>query len=513
MVNAGCETETDANGAVVGKGCGGPNGKKYEADGTKPNEYDQINLRCFQQKRRFGVDYLYPVERYSRALREPIICPFEDDLDPKSCNDDEKLPNPLFTDLTLEDRQLADPAALPAPPRPQSLVFFAGILGVPWQDIAISPDPSDELVYRNAAGDAETAINWNWLIGDRNPPNGIPTPEDPLMIEQVEPRSGTNPATGELVADVSAGFLANSINGHEWNIADRSDLQYACIFPLAEPENCATPTEAFEQSMNGTAPVPNCDCTEFGKDAETEVDFNNPLCQAEDGSYSRTQRYAKAYPGLRQLQVLKDFGNNSIVASICPKESDRAKPDYGYRPAVATIVERLKEQLADKCLSRQLGVREDGSVPCIIVEAAPPNIATEAVCENVNSARASITEEVAAEVRRSFEASGQCGSEGTPPCESYRLCEIKQLLNSEDPTGLDTCLNNPDNSTGDGWCYIDPSKNVGNVALVEKCAETEKRKLRFVGDGTPANGTVTFVACAGAVFDQSTAGGETVANE
>ncbi len=504
---SGCATEADAAGNTVGAGCG--ESKKYEVtNGTEPNQFDQINLRCFQQKRRFGVDYLYPVERYSRALSAPLICPFEDDLDPDGCSDDQLVDNPLFDDLNYDP---ADPMSVRAPPRPASLVFLAGIVGVPWQDVAVDASGA-ELVYRSARiNDANLEdnqkINWDWLIGPRNPADGIPKPADPLMIESVEPRSGTNPATGIAVADPSSGQLANPINGHEWNITDRSDLQYACIFPLLESEDCIDPLIDQEMRIAGQA-VPNCDCTEFGlgPDDDPAGGFNNPLCQAGDGSYDRTQRYAKAYPSLRQLQVLHDFGSNSIVASICPKETqDMTAPDFGYRPAVAAIVERLKEQLADKCLPRQLGVREDGSVPCTIVEAAPPNVAGgENTCENLG-ARVSISPEVAEQVRASLESTGQCG-DGTP-CESFRLCEIKQLLEGEDPMGLTTCLNDPDRSTGNGWCYIDPAKGAGSDALVEKCPETEKRKLRFVGDGTPANGTVTFVACAGAVFDPGTADG------
>lgn len=499
---SGCPTETDAAGATVGLGCGAD--RRYSvADDLTPNLDDQINLRCFQQKRRFGVDYLYPVERYSNALRQPFICPFADDLDPSSCSDADLQQNPLFSDLTFADRQAVDPNAIAAPPRPGSLVFLAGIVGVPWQDVAVSANAVDELVYRSARLNDQTLtddqkINWNWIVGDRS--LAIPAPEDPLMVESVEPRSGTNPATGEAVADVTSGVLANSINGHEWNIRDRSDLQYACIFPLTEEQDCISPEQDLEQRMAGAA-VENCDCTEFGAGPEDDpsTGFNNPLCQG-NGGYDRTQRFAKAYPSIRQLQVLQDYGENSIVASICPKETqDATAADFGYRPAVAAIVERLKEQLVDTCLPRELGVNEDGSVPCTIVEAAPPAVAgADTVCENLG-ARSSIDDAVREAVIGSLESSGQCGTANNP-CEAYRMCEIQQLLASEDTSGLDSCLNNPDTSSGNGWCYIDPAKGVGSDALVDKCPATERRKLRFVGDGTPANSTVTFVACAGAVF-------------
>lgn len=464
-VPAGCATEPDSDGKQVGKGCG----MGSHLDPT----LDSPNLRCFQQKQRFGLDLLYPVERYARALAAPEICPQADDLDPEACAPGERVRNPLFDDLSLAERRLTNPDAVAIGPRSPSLVFLAGIVGVPWQDLT-SP-----------------SINWDWLIGERHPTNGIPEPLDPLMKESVEPRSGLNPATMENVAGVSARPMENSINGHEWNISGRSDLQYACIFPLLAPKQCPA-----EEQVG----APNCDCSAYGEDPTAPAGFNNPLCQAEDGSYDRTQRYAKAYPSLRQLQVLHDFGENSIVASICPKQTrDPDAADFGYRPAVAEIVERLKAGLAEKCLHRDLAVREDGSASCIVVEATPPELATEPTCESVSSARASVTPQVAKEVLRKMEAGGRCGGAGQPACESYRLCEIKQLLASSDPVGLDSCLNDPIATSGDGWCYVDPPK-AGSEAVVKNCGPTEKRKLRFVGKGTPLNKTVTVVVCAGAVY-------------
>jgi hypothetical protein len=70
------------------------------------------------------------------------------------------------------------------------------------------------------------------------------------------------------------------------------------------------------------------------------------LCQAEDDSFDTTQRRAGAFPGLRQLQVLYDMGPQAVVASICPKSMDPASADFGYRPAFAALVKRLKSHLA-----------------------------------------------------------------------------------------------------------------------------------------------------------------------
>jgi hypothetical protein len=73
--------------------------------------------------------------------------------------------------------------------------------------------------------------------------------------------------------------------------------------------------------------------------------MKKPLCQS-DNTYSHQQVRAKAYPGIRQLQVLKGIGNQAIVASICPANTtDTTRPDFGYRPVIAALVRRLRPRL------------------------------------------------------------------------------------------------------------------------------------------------------------------------
>jgi len=54
---------------------------------------------------------------------------------------------------------------------------------------------------------------------------------------------------------------------------------------------------------------------------------------------------------LRELEVLEGFGDqttNAIVASICARNTtDASRPDFGYRPAMAAILERLRPLLAE----------------------------------------------------------------------------------------------------------------------------------------------------------------------
>jgi hypothetical protein len=464
---ANCPTEVNAAGMTVGQGCMEPRYPAMDDLGDEAPTDDAVNLRCFNHKQRFGVDYLYPVARYSNALLLTDLCPASEDLSPTAadgtqnpnCGPDRLVKNPLYIDYTYPDRLAADPAAMQVVPRNRDLVFLAGIVGVPWQDIAVDPN-AETLVYRtnrvNPDPDAPPVIDWVQLLGNATlkAPYDLLTapPTDPLMHEQIAPRTGTNTA----------------INGGEWDILDRDDLQYACIFPKETPVMCP---QTIEET---TSTTPNCDCTFYGADG-----YNNPLCNGFE------QTHAKAYPSIRPLQVLRDYGPNSIVASICPKETENENADdFGYRPAVAAIVERLKEQLQDKCLPRRLEVK-GGDVNCLIVEANP---ATGANCSG--AARTDVPAGIATKVIERLESTDICEGEA---CNAYHLCQITPLAADQ----RQSCLMSED-ASGDGWCYIDPEQGLGNPDLVEKCAPTEQRKIRFVGGGLPQKGTVTFFACTGA---------------
>ncbi|MCC6527393.1 MAG: hypothetical protein IT373_32395 [Polyangiaceae bacterium] len=284
---------------------------------------DHVNLRCFDQKARFGIDFLYPIDRYVTGLTAAIVPDRQGNL----------VPNPLFTNL--------DPTDPDATVRTAALVFLGSISGVPWQDIArrdagglpdlaTGHDAKGAPVggFKSAAELVATGA-WDLILGTpeyyHTSPNALP--DDPLMRESIAPRSGANPVTGDLVAPPSAGPMANPINGHEYTVAGNGDLQYACIFPLPTPRDCSQPGQVA------------CDCDQPGS--------NNPLCQEANGSYGTTQFRAKAYPGIRQLSLLKALGNHGVVGSICPPQlTVEAELDYGYVPTVRTLVEAMAPQLA-----------------------------------------------------------------------------------------------------------------------------------------------------------------------
>src|SRR5690606_124127 len=186
---------------------------------------------------------------------------------------------------------------------------------------------------------------------------------------------------------------------------------------------------------------------------QVDNDWQDPLCQdPATHAFGKTQYSAKAYPGTRHLQVAKGLGEQAIVASICPANlEDATAPDYGYRPAIGALIERLKTRLRDRCLPRVLEpnvcVPEDdptyGQVPCVILEALSLNDGE--VCNCEAAGRKTPTEEV---ITDDVRAAGSC------------VCEITQLQGGS----LKQCEEEIDETkvAADGWCYVDPGQGIGN---------------------------------------------------
>jgi hypothetical protein len=455
--------------------------KDCPADDTCANPYltpdeDPINLRCFDQKRRFGVDALYPVERYIKAITEAQIAK----------RDGQLVQNPLFP---------ADPdGSLGARTPEMGLVFLAGIVGVPWQDIARTkadgtPDlvsgldkdgkpvggfmSADELTVR----DPNTHLSrWDLILGD--PSKGI-EPADKLMLEKRDPRTGgASPIVGVPLQPPTANSpTAQPVNGHEWNtsvikVNNRiyGDLQYACTFPLKQTHDCS-------------ASSAGCDCHQ----ADTNG-TDNPLCQdPSTGAYTQTQYRAKGYPGIRQLSVLKGVANQGIVASVCPAqvEVETAK-DYGYNPAIGAIIEQLKHRLAGQCLNRPLDRDSKDQVSCVVIEASRSDGG--ACCT------AAARTQVDVQYKGALDE-----AKNDPLTKGYDcFCQIPQLQDA----ALDACQQDvspvPVDSNGndvDGWCYVDAQ--IGAAALVSGCPSGQQQKIRFVGAGHPAGNAYTFITCAG----------------
>jgi hypothetical protein len=423
---------------------------------------DQWNLRCFDQKRRFGMDLLYPLDRYVRGLTKPTV--------PNRAG--ESVPNPIF----------AAPPGMP--PRAKGLVLLAGIVGVPWQDISTEADLAGRGLTFLTAAEMRDKKRWDMVLGA----DGAP-PTDPLMRESIAPRTGDHPLLGSMGQPATTTVGENPINGHEQNVVGMDDLQYACTFPLPTPRQC------------GDANAASCDCM------AADQAYNRPLCQYPDGpGTDGVQIAAKAYPGLRELGVLKGLEENGIVASICAKNTapaagltEQTDDAYGYNPAIAAIGDLVRARVGKPCLPRPLPVEVNGQVPCAVVEAVPPNggactcegAGREAFRPDDTKLRSVVVEEI--------RATGRCDGAGQPDCHDYCLCKVQPLAGPE----LVACQNGTEDSSTFGYCYIDPDRGIGNPALVQECSTTTQRSLRLVGEGLPANGSLTFMACLGATLDDS----------
>ncbi|MEO8184701.1 MAG: hypothetical protein ABI895_38320 [Deltaproteobacteria bacterium] len=459
-------------------------------------ELDGQNLRCYQQKRRFGVDFLYPTQRYVNALTQFDLCWNSLDLSTAGCDQGDVRDNPLF-----------EGGRLP------SLVFLGGIVGVPWQAIQATKDANGRDIAANnlrfkSYKELTADRVWDQILGSPGTPWRAAAGSQP----EVAGSPGIPPLLAQMVESPQfprAGITrGNAINGRDYDTTQGTatqtgaapradDLQYACIFPLNPTRDCAT------KDPN----VDNCDCYQGVLD--------RPLCEQTPGGGApgTTQYWAKAYPGVRELQVLKDFGEkstNSIVASICARNVAReADPDFGYRPAIAAIVDRLKEQLGNRCLPRALSVDEDGSVPCNLVETTPqppkdPVTGAELACPRCEAqfARKDPEPNVDSVVRGqlSREQGKPCGA-NDPTCSKACLCEVQQVQDvqgADKARALQTCRQDLDAVGVEGWCYVDADAR-NNPELVRNCPATQKRLLRFVGRGLGAN-TTTFVACTGSSF-------------
>jgi hypothetical protein len=454
------------------KSCGSPRGEcpvDPSCEEGLSEEEDPGNLRCFDQKRRFGFDFLQPIDRYTRGIGSALI--------PNRAGD--MVENPLFPGSHAGS---ADPGARTPD---MHLVFLAGIVGVPWQDIARRNEMGEpdllhgldkdgksvggfqtvsELDARNARGNT----GWQEILGD--PSNNV-APLDPLMIESRDPRSGINPATGSpLVPPEAPLSQQNAVNGREYDTRKNpnGDLQYACRFELPEPRSCA----------DGP-----CDCDASAK---------NPLCLDPSGELGDTQRYAKAYPGTRELSVLKSAGDQGIVASVCAAQVEDTKAaDYGYRPAIRAIIERLKSRLSGPCLPRKLTPDAGGQVACLLIEARK-TAPGECSCAEpaVKGRRDPVLPDHQAAVDQAkndaaAEAAGwNCFCE-LVPVEGEALKACQNDLGREVTT--------VDGTPVDGWCYVDAS--TGNPELVSTCPASEPQKLRFVGEGEPLDNSTLFITC------------------
>ena len=196
--------------------------------------------------------------------------------------------------------------------------------------------------------------------------------------------------------------------------------------------------------------------------------------------------------------MARDFGDNAIVASICPKESKNAAVEaYGYRAAVEAIINRFMPELETRCLPRALGVDAAGHAECFVGEALLP--ADGQPCDCTAPGRAAASCELTLATLDALARAGACNPQGTnPPCAALCVCELVQTTGA----ALNDCQNSvtPAPSTA-GWCYVDGAQGIGNPELVKDCPATARRRVRIVGPQAAAPGTRFIAGCMGVVFE------------
>jgi hypothetical protein len=468
--------------------CGQPTPKGCQADPvcTPPNDYytkanEDTSIRAFgliTHKARYGIEFMYQPSRYVAALTSQTIAD----------ENNKQVQNPIFSNLNPSSQVAV---------RDPGLVFYAAIVGVPWQLIArqnasgqpdlingvSTLDPTQKGGFKTSKElslpDPKGNVFWDDIAGD--PEQYVPA-KSPYMVESFTPRSGTDPITGTAISPANSPAGTNPINGHEWTVkTPANDIQYACIFPLIDPATgMAAP---IDEGPMGTPALGDC-----GGNPNND----SPLCapNPNDGNMNTLQVNAKAYPGVKHLAIARGMGTQGIVGSICPAQlTDNTKPDFGYRPAVQAIIDRLKEALHGECLPRTLN-EINGQVPCLILEGTKTNSC------NCNAASRS---PVSAD-HQPAEAAAQADPVGsTLNC----FCEINQLCNAgstgcNDPMGQDlaNCQSAPQ-SNANGWCYVDETYGSDQANLVSKCPPTQRHEIRFVGTGAPSTGSTLFITCAG----------------
>jgi hypothetical protein len=265
--------------------------------------------------------------------------------------------------------------------------------------------------------------------------------------------------------------------------------------------------------VNGTGTLPN----DAFNGNDNPLCIQNPTTPSDGNTY---QQYAKGYPGIRELSLVKALGSQGIVGSICPAQlTDATRLDYGYNATANGIVDRLKAKLGGPCLPEPLTPASDGTFPCAVSDVTPNAPQGSAACTAAcaAAARTPATSSQYAALEGNPEYAQTCmtlpdGGRGT--VDSCCACEITQLTDTlglgtaayqcggvpQEPLQACGCLTGNDQTLTlgttpvDGWCYIDATEDVGNPALVSNCPSTDQRKIRFVGAGTPT-GSAYYVTC------------------
>jgi hypothetical protein len=164
-----------------------------------------------------------------------------------------------------------------------------------------------------------------------------------------------------------------------------------------------------------------------------------------------------AAPARRILEVVRGFGDNGTIQSICAD-------DYG--PGMDAIIDIIAKQLGAVCLPRPLIRRADGTVPCDVVwQLPPPGLAppgTPAQCSALPFLKP---------VDASRQATNSQGGVN---------CKVDQLPVSQGDT----------RAQGDGWYY-----DTFSPGVMAACPRDRQQRVTFTEGATPSNGVTIKLEC------------------
>ncbi len=389
------------------------------------------NLRHVHMKQKYGFDYAqFPIDRYVVGLTSPTVPDRTGEYPTNAVNyvGTQNCTNPLFA-ASLPDGTSTDPATLcnlPKGARSPKLVFYAHIGGVPHQLLQQDPTNPD-----SPQKDALLAADWQAILG-ADPLHYDYSGIDPHMVESYQPRPG-------IAAGPSSPNDQDPVHGREWitNQDPRESLpvdrEYACTFPVAA-RDCTNPANL----------AAGCDCPGGMSPEDTP-----PVC---DTTVQTNQVRAKAYPTIRELLLGKLMGDQGVISSLCPiHTTDNATgtdPLYGYRPAMAAIVGRLKTALSSTCVPQPLAPDPSGIVPCLALVTLPP--ASGGGCDATLNMTVPSSDVLGPFLSSQHEDWLQAGGSqgGAVDPSTLTVCQVGQLTGGALAGG--TCAQSADK----GWCYV-----------------------------------------------------------
>ncbi|HEY1693836.1 MAG TPA: hypothetical protein VGG39_16830 [Polyangiaceae bacterium] len=291
---------------------------------------DQLNVRFFHQKERFGLLAGYPTSRYVRGLSKTTVpdSQHEHDGNGNYIGDQDaqaNCTNPIFA-ASLPANGTGELCNLPPGPRTSGLVLYEAIAGVPHQLLQQDPTNPDS-PQKTALTDAD----WKLILGT-DPENYDFRGADFHMIEDWNPRTTQGVYANASQCPPGSPNDCDPINGREC-ATNEGDLQFACIFDIRSLYG-GVGKDCTQAKFLGA-----CDC------ASGALGSTTPLC---DTTTPTLQIYAKAYPSVREMIIAHALGEQGLVSSLCPihvTDTGGGDPLYGYRPAVLSLLARAGKSL------------------------------------------------------------------------------------------------------------------------------------------------------------------------